>query len=343
MAMTAKEIIEGVFTVEIQEGMVSANPDAVTLLSEGKQFVTTVETHKRILGLDGNVLSTVAADGTVTSDADLAKLQDRTYTIESWDFPREERIRVSIPHEKLYQYGINNSTLGASISTEVDMAAVNNVINGLDAEKKKLLRKVKSSRRAQVVHLLSTLEAPTLAWQKTIDGKACVATAAARPDFYTYTNSLALTTLDRAGFNEALDILASSQKNIENDDFERGDFVAGLHATRLSLMMDQVNPSGSVDVNSRSMADAMNGGSKYVGVYLDTDNAADWILLGFDHSIRRLNFGGPGVMDGIKVELHIVGSGGEQEENAYGVEIVAFHRSIMVVDSPIGIVKNVVA
>ena len=345
MAMTSKEIIEGTFTTEIGNELTNGNPDAVTLLSEGKQFETTIETHKRIIGKDGNVVSTVDADGLVTNDTDLAKLQDRDYTTESWEFPGEERIRVSIPHVKLYQYGINNASLNAVVSTDVDLMSTNNTMTGLEAEKRRLLKKIKKFRRDQVKHLLSTLEAPTLPYQKTMGGYACVATAAARPLFYNYKNALAITTFDTDAFNEALDILASSQKDVDNDDFERGDFVAGLHATRLSLMNAQVNPQGVINVNNRSMADAMDGGSKYTGVYLDYANATDWILLGFDHSIRRLNFGGPGMINGIKVEIHQIGGGqeGEAKENAYGVELVAFVRSIMMVDSPIGIVKNVVA
>ena len=138
---------------------------------------------------------------------------------------------------------------------------------------------------------------------------------------------------------------------MDNDDFGLGDFQAGLHATRKSLMMRQVDPSGISNVNERSFADAINGGDKFVGTYDDqtAGNSGDWIVLGFGHSIRRLNFGGPGMTNGMKVEIHELGSAGQGEvagtsgKNAYGIEIVCFIRSIMVVDSPIGIVKNVVA
>lgn len=343
MAMTSKEMIEGVALTKINVGLISDKPDAIELLSESKQFETTLETHKRIYSKDGNVVSTVNSDGTVTNDTDLAKLQDRTYAIESWEFPPEERIRVSIPHEKLYQYGINNANLNKQILTKADGTEVTGVIAGLQPEFQKLLRKIKTYRRNQVKHLLNTLQAPTLDWQKTMGGYAIVDVSANRPDFFNYTNKLSVSAISTDAFDEALDILAGSQKNIDNDDFQMGSFIAGLHATRYSLIEKQVNPSGSVNINDRSMADALNGGSKYVGVYNDTDNPADWIILGYGHTIRRLNFGGIGVVNGIKVEIHEVGSGGTQEENAYGVELVAFVRSIMVVDSPNGIVKCCVA
>jgi len=341
MAMTVKEHLQGVKTQEIVVGQISDNPDAITLLSEGIQTETKVVTHNRILGTDGNVVSSVNADGTVTADADFAMLQSRTNVIESWEFPGEHRISISIPHESLYLYGLDTATLNRPVTTTADKNTVNSVINSLESEFARLSRKVRAYRRNQAKYLVATLQAPTLDYQKTMGAKPCVANAADRPTYFNYDNKLELAAMEEAGLDEALNILYGSQKNSNNDDYEVGDFVAALHATKYSIPKRLVSPQDVANVNDRSLADSMTAGSKFIGTFLDTTNTSDWVILGSGHNIRRLNFAGPNVVNGIKFEIHEIGSSGNIEgKNAYGVDLVVFVRSIMVVDSPIGIVKN---
>jgi len=335
--VTAQEAIQGMALDVILNGLVSGKRDSVTLLSETNQTETNLLTHKQFVGKDGNVISTVDKYGDVTADADLAELADRTFGEHVWDFPEEERIVLKISHERMDEYGISNSMLYNKLSTDADFTNFNAKTGKLDSEVKKLLAKVKTFRRKQVTDLLANLDviANLEDWQKPM-GYAIVDSASNRPDYFNYNNKLSASALDKDEFALAVDILASSQKNIMNEDYEMDTAQMLLHASSITLAEEIFAPNLAVNVNERRAGDSLDSSeARYVGVFKDSVSTADWIILGYNHAIRRMNWKGGDAVNGITVELHPASG------RTYGVELVCIIRSIMVCDSTISIVKCV--
>lgn len=332
MAITPSEAIEGLALDYVLVGLLEGEQDFINFLSEGNQVSTTERNHTQMIGKDGNVLSTVDAYGNVVADADLAELADRSFGQFNWVFPTEDRIVLKVSHERMAEYGISNALLRTQIVTDTDIASFNQKTAKLDVEFQKLLRKVRNARRAQTKELLINLEAPVNEWQKAM-GYAIVDTDVNRPSYFSYTNKLGTAALDATEFNLAVDLLAAKQLNIMNEEIGMDYATIVIHSESYTTAEAVFAPKKAVDSN-QGRGGATLDASEAVGVYGDAINTTDWIVLGKFHRIRRMNWAGLNPANGIRVEL-VPASG-----RTYGVELVAFHHSIMVVDSPISIVKN---
>ena len=333
MSITATEAIQGLALEVISKGLISNKKDAITMLSEGRQVETDKLTHKQIVGKDGNVLSSVDINGDVTLDADLAKLQDRSFGEHKWEFPGEHRIVLEITHARMHEYGLANTMFYKVLTTGKDIANFNASTEALNKEFTRLLRKVRTYRRGQVKELLANLEAPSHDWQKPM-GYNPVDVEANRPNYYKYTNKLSAAALDAEEFALAVDILAADQVNLFNEEFEMDSPQMLLHAKSYTLAEKIFAPAEATNVDTRRAGNTL-GDARFVGVYKDSTAVADWIILGENAQIFRMNFKGVNSKNGIQVEIH------PAHNRTYGVELVAIHRSIMVCQSPLSIIKCV--
>jgi len=332
---TIKELLEGLAFDHIVTGLVEGSKDIIDKLSEDNIIYTDKESHFQGVGKDGNVLSTVDDYGDVAGNVQDSNLIDRTYTTHEWTFPNEREISITIPHQKLSAYGFDAGTLFNAVASNEDYKQVVQGINPkLKAEYDRLLEKVRTARRNDVIELLSNLQAPLHDWQKPL-GLNPVDDAVNRPNNWNYTNLMSSANLDANEFSLAVNILASRQKTITNTFFGVSTAQMLLHADNFTLAESIFAPSIAVDANQRR-AGATLGDAKYASVYQDPAHPNDWIVLGYFHKIKRLAFrtiGGKEVTNGIKVEIY---------RNANGsITLKAYERSIIICPEPTDIVKSV--
>jgi len=328
-----KEILEGLATKQIITGLKEGKNDVIDLLSEGNVSYTNSETHFEFIGKDGNILSTVDDYGNVAGNVHDANLVDRNYTTHEWTFPNEKKISITIPHQKLSAYGIDSSALFNAVASKEDIMRLKTATQGISNEIDLLLEKIVTKRRNDVIELLANLQAPTHEWQKPL-GLNPVDDAVNRPNSWNYTNKLSAS-LTRDEFKKAINILASFQKTETNTFYGVSAPKMLLHAVDYSLAEEIFAPSMSINANERRPGGTL-GNERYASVYQDTAHPNDWIVLGYNHKIRRVAFrtiGGKEVDMGIKVEVY-------RNQNG-SITLTAYERSIMYVGAPTDIIKSV--
>jgi len=341
MAVDVKEFIEKISMKELDEDL-SQIKDVIEVLSEEKVLSTSDMTIVRQIGKDGSVVTTADKYGNFASTY-TANYEDRTYLKDQYTFPEFDGINITIPLTRLHLFGLTRNMLkdGATITNKQLMG----IGEKLMPEIKKLIRKMRQKRRDQVRELLSNLQAPTQDSQKPL-GLAPVSTA--RTTAWAYTNQLALDlTVDN--FKTAVDIFAGSQKTVNNEEYMISNPIMLMHASSYTKAEEIMLPNLSVNVLNRTPGDSIlpeRLNIKATGVYGDTANPNDWILLGENHKIYRLAFVTPVSerTDGTFVVVEWIPASGNADQTGKknsGLSITLYDKSIMVCDSALDIVKSV--
>ena len=342
MTVDVKQTLEKIMMNELVEG-VSPITDVIDYLSEKKIVSTSKRTITRWTDKDANVLTNADKYGEMAL-AHSANYEDRTFIKDEYPIPTSDGISFVIPRDALDLFGITpeHVTSGKQISAP-QMEAVGTAFL---PEIVKLVRKVKKVRRAQVRELLSELQAPTKASQKPL-GLAPVALAGARTGGqWGYTNKLAVA-LDKASYSTAVNILASAQKNIYDEEYMISKPLMLLHASDFSKAEEIMLPHLAINILQRTHGDSIlpeTLNMKMSGTYGDTGNSADWILLGENHEIYRMAVVSPlnQKTNGLSVSIEWIPMTEANKANKQaGLRLTVYDRSFMVVDSALDIVKSV--
>jgi len=344
MAVDVKQQLELIAMQELVEG-VSGIRDIVDVLSEEKIVSTQKLTVNRFTDKDGNVVTTADKYGAMASTY-IANYEDRTYVKDEYRFPQSDGIAFVIPRDALQLFNISKEMVNGS-GTKVANNVMMSIGNALAPELRKLISDMKDARRAQVRYLLSTLDAPTLDWQKPLGLNPVDEASNRTTGQWAYDNKLdaALTV---AEFKLAVNILQGKQKNVRNSDYMTSKPVMLLHNSDFSLAESIMLPNLSVNTLHRTAGDSIlpeRLSVKACDVYNGSDNTDNWILLGMNHKIYRMAFVTPlgEATNGLSVDVEWIpatlANVGKKEA---GLRITLYDRSIMVCDSAIDIVKAVV-
>jgi len=335
MATTVAELVKGIFLQDLDTG-IKGMSDVIDYLSENNIQTTDNTTIKRNVDHDTNAFHLVDkyGDTTASSSANTSNLADRSYYEDTYDMAYSQQIQFVIPKDMLYRYtGVPAETLKA-VGNTVSATTLDSIVEGLRPEFNKLVEKAKQKRRDEVTALLKGLGAGATASVLPL-GEEAVDISSGRPNFFTYTNKLSAA-LDASEWKKCVNIFASNQKDVRNHDFKTSKPIILLHASDFSLAESIVLPNLSVNTNNRTAGNSL-GQIQAIGVYGDSSHSDDYVALGENHTIHRVAFVSAGnqLTNGLDFRLYA------KENGSLVIEV--WDRSEMVVDSPIDIVKSIVA
>lgn len=335
MAITVKQFIEGIFLEEVKIAL-SQIQDPIDFLNS-KIVYSDTETIVRQIPIDVSAVTRVDKYGDISGTAHKASYADRTYADDTYTMPYSNVVQFTIPFDRLYEFGLTKEML----SQPEDSLSAQNLAKFSEKAREefaKLIRKILRNRKAEMVTALKELEAATHGARKPL-GCEIVDVVGTRSTYWPYTNQLS-TALDEDSYKVAVDVFASAQKTVDGADFGASRPVMLLHASSYTLAESIHLPELSVNELYRTPGGSIEmkaGSVKAVGVYGDSDNQDDWICLGADHQIYRKAMRDPfnGETNGIITRFYVSEDNGE-------VVFEVRDRSVVVIDSPIDILKSVV-
>ena len=346
MSATVKELIEGI-VLQTLSNEISKVEDCIDILSEGRLVEMKDRQVTRNIGIDGNVVTSLDKYGDLpTTNSALKNYQDRSYISDTYVLKEPSKIGFVIPRQDLDLYGISKAILNApseSLSKQ-DIAKLSAKI----IEEWGTLRtlKMRNYRRGQLRDVLcglgrtaldntttsATYNAPWFPLAlKVID------TSALRTTAFAFTNK-ATAVLNTTTYKEVVNLFYSGQKNAFNTEYQLSQPLWLLHASDLVLAESIHMPNM---VNETQMRTA--GGTfvpvsaKSCGVYGDSTNTDDWIMLGSNHQIKRIyrNDAGSTANNGLSFRMYF------QEDNG-ALVIELYNHSEIAIDSCLDIYKAVV-
>ena len=323
---TIKQFLQGIVLKEVQNEF-SDLTDVIDVLSEGNSEMTQELTSHPFAGIDAGVVTTADVDGTAT--AGNSTFANRTYLETSFDVNRHKEVSLTIALDNLISFGISKDVFNSE--RKLSIAECESFLSPkLMSEISKLATKIKQKRRAEVVALLTNLGTASATASEKPLGLASVDTAISRTTAWAYTNKLTAV-LSSSTLDHAVDIMAGNQKTVLNDVYGVSAPMMLIHASSYSLASTIFTPDITVNVNNRNSSDGIDVVMKAVGVYGDTANSDDWVLLGKNHTIHRL------LVDlGMGSEI-MVTFNWDAKNN---LKMSVLDRSQMVIDSCIDIVKS---
>jgi hypothetical protein len=334
MAITVKQFIEGIFLEEIKIAL-SQVQDPIDFLNS-KVVYSDTETIVRKTAVDVSTIARVDQYGDVVGTAHKASYVDRTYPSDTYTIPFSNIIQFSIPFDRLYEFGLTKEMLSQN-EDSLSATSLAKFSEKAREEFSKLIRKILRNRKTEMITALKELEAGTHDARKPL-GCEIVDVVATRGTYWPYTNQLS-TVLTEDSYKIAVDMFASSQKTVDGESYGISRPVILLHASSYTLAESIHLPDISVNELQRTAGGSIEmkaGSVKSVGVYGDSDNQDDWICLGADHQIYRKAMRDPfnGETNGIVARFYVSEDNGE-------VVFEVRDRSVVVIDSPIDILKSV--
>jgi len=329
---TVRQFLQGIVQQEM-ESQFSDITDVIDYLSEANTVETRDLTIHRTSGSDAGAVARVSATGVGTGTD--SNFSARSYLEDNYTLLTHKEVSLTIPFDDLGKYGLTKEILQSDKKmTEAEAAKI--LSPQLYAEIVKLANKMNQFRRDEVKALLANLGATAPNYQKPF-GLSMVDTAASRTTAWAFTNKLTAL-LTTSTYDDAVDILAGDQKNVLNQDYKVSAPMILLHSSSYSLANTIHMPDLTVNVNNRNSGDGIDTIVKAVGVYGDTANPTDWIVLGKNHTIHRVTY--DLMNDGTFTNGIAVSYDWDTATNS--LKLVFMDRSQMVVDSPQDIVKSIV-
>jgi len=340
MAITVKQAIEGTIIKELALEM-SDVQDPIDYLNTIIQY-TDQETIVRQTSVDTRTIARVDKYGKTADDSHIANYADRDYDSDTYTMPQSNILGFEIPYESLYRFGFDETIMERRADElELDDENARRFSEMIKTEIRTLIREIIENRRTEMEDALRNLgTASAIAAQKPLS-LPMVGDAADREDHWNYDNKLGVE-LDEDGYAMGVDLFATGQKNIKNQRYGTSRPIIVLHASSytkaesihlpmLSLRQDYLTAGGSLEP-------LVTGGAKAVGVYNDPDHPKDWIMLGAKHTIhRKCMVSATGKQtNGITVRIY-------NNAEIGSIVIEVRDRSVVVIDSPIDILKSVVA
>lgn len=283
MTITLVKLLEGLIVKDASSELKQIN-DGIDALSNENVLVSAEDHIVEYVDTDANSITILNSDGTVASGSK-ANVASRTFKTVEIDMPLPYIKSLYIGRDKYEMFGINPSMLDMNAQRFGIMAANSLVSNGpLAVELKKLYNDFYQFRRNQVHSLLAGLATSTTVYQNTGDADKLVADNRTG-HLYDFDNK-GTAALSEAEFKVGLNAVA---KQIDERGNEFGFHGAKylFHTSDAVLAQNLINPSGTVNVQYRTVSDLIPG-MKFGGVYNNSTDANDWVLITEGHKIQRI-------------------------------------------------------
>lgn len=344
---TVKELVEGILLEKISNE-ISDVQDAIDILSEGRLVEMKDRQVTRHIGLDGNVVTSLDKYGDLpdTNDA-IANYQDRTYLSDTYKLKEPSKIGFEIPRQDLDLFGISKELLNSDAESLSD-ADIASMVSTLKEEWGTLRTlKMRNFRRNQLITVLSGLGRTTREPDYTLAGYnlpwfplelPIAGLNTARTTAWNYTN-LGSAALSADTYKEVVNLFYAQQKNAYNVYFQQSKPLWLLKAQEMTLAEEIHLPQEVIETQMRTAGGTfVDASSKAIGVYYDPDHADDWIMLGANHTIKRIyrNDAGSTANNGLSMRMYV-----KEANGALVIEL--YNHSEIAIDSPIDIFKAVVA
>lgn len=282
MAITLLKILEGLVTVDAGSAL-NTVADGIDALSNEVVIVSDKDHIVEYIDTDANAITILNADGTVASGS-IANASSRTFKTVEIDIPLPYVKTLYIGRDKYEMFGVNPSMLNIMGSGAIQLANQLTQAGPLAVELKKLYNAFYQWRRNQVHSFLAGLATSTTVYQNTPDADKLVADSRTG-NLYDFDNK-ATAALSEAEVKIGLNAIAK-QVLCNGNEF-------GFHTPKYLfstsdavLAQNLINPSGTVNANYRTVAD-LTPSMKFGGVYNNSTDANDWVMITEGHSIQRI-------------------------------------------------------
>lgn len=334
--VTIKQLIEN---IAVEEVMIEQSKilDVVDVLNN-KISYSESEHVDRLIDIDDNEVSRVDSYGDVSGGGQDANYADRTWLDDSYKIPQSNIVSFTIPYDDLQKFGVTAEILNRS-EDEIEASSLTAFSEKINKEVAKLVRKIMVNRRTEMETALAQLGTVSATSFCKPLGLPVVADASDRADHWNYDNLLGVA-LDEDSYKLGVNLFASNQKNVYNEKFGASRPVIVLHSSDYSLAESLHLPQVSVNQYFRNAGGSLESqivGTNAVGVYSDTAHPNDWIMLGLNNQIKRKAMKSPFGKEtmGITARIYFLDNG--------SLRLEIRDRSVVVIDSPIDVLKSIVA
>ncbi len=284
MAITVAKLLKGLIT-EDATAYINKIDDAIDGLSNINVKVVDVENIVEYIDADANTITVLNADGTVAS-ASVANSSDKTYKTVEFTIPAPYVKQLKIGRTEFKKFGIKPEDLDVN-AKRFGISQLNSMVTSgpLAEELQKMYDDFYQFRRNQVHSFLAGLSNSSLAYQKTADGDYLVANS--RTGHLNDFDNLGTAALSDTEFKIGLNAVAK-QVNARGNEIGAKAPQFLFHTSNLTLANEILKPNEVVNANYRSAGDfKMGSGVKMAGVYNNSTDSNDWILICEGHKIQR--------------------------------------------------------
>lgn len=282
MAITIKEILVGLITQDAT-AYVNKIEDAIDGLSNLNVKTVDAKTIVEYIDIDGNSITSLGANGVVAGGS-IADASDRVFKTVEITMPEPQVLTLKIGRQLFKKFGITPADLDAP-AKRFGLANINSMVKSgaLADELKKMYNDFYQNRRNQVHNFLATLATATATHNLTADGDKLVADNRTG-NLYDFDNK-GTSALSESEFKVALNAMAKQTD-------ARGNEVGAVapaflfHTSNLTLANEILKPNEVVNAQYKSAGDFKQG-VKMAGVYNNSTDSNDWVVLGSNAKVER--------------------------------------------------------
>lgn len=291
MTITVSKLLAGLITSDAT-AYINQIKDGIDALSNQNVIISDVENIVEYIDADANVITILGANGVVPAGA-IADSSDKTYKTVEIAIPSAYVKQLKIGRQQFTKFGISPSDLDVS-AKRFGFSALNSLVQSgaLASELNKMYNDFYQWRRNQVHTFLAGLSNSSLVYQKTADGDYLVADSRTG-NLYDFDNK-GTASLSESEFKVGLNAIAK-QIDARGNEIGVRDAQYLFSTSGVTLPFEILKPSEVVNSAYRSSGDmtgSLPSGVKFAGVYKNSSDVNDWVLICEGHKIERIVMSG---------------------------------------------------